>query len=70
MRVHHASHSVETEAIKHVYVHVISQVRKQKAQDLVVPIVEEPRIPELMTASCTLVEVLVVWSIEFIDAEN
>jgi predicted transcriptional regulator len=41
MGVHHARDSVESEAVKHVLVHVEPQVGQQEPLDLVVSIVEQ-----------------------------
>jgi hypothetical protein len=66
MCIHHARHAVEPEAVKLVLVHVVPQIGEQEAHDLVVAVVEEPRVPELVLALGALVEILVVGPVEFI----
>lgn len=67
MEVHHAGHTVESEAIELVRLHVEAEVTEEEAQDLVVSIVEQSAIPELVTALATFVEVEVVCTVKIID---
>ena len=66
--VHHTGHTIETETVKHVDVHVEAKVGEEESQDLVVTIVEKPRVPELVTSSAAFVEVKVVCAVEVVDA--
>lgn len=67
MLVHHAGDTIEPEAIKHVYVHPESEVRKQKAEYFMVAIIEKARIPLIVSASATFMEVKVIRTIIHID---
>lgn len=67
MFVHHTGDTIEPEAIKHVYVHPESEIRKQKAEHFMLAIIEEARIPLIMSASATFMEVKVVRTIIHID---
>ena len=67
VRVHHTGDSVETEAIKHVDIHVKSEVGEQESEDFVMAVIEEPRVPELMTSSCTFVEILMIGTVKHVD---
>lgn len=40
MLVHHAGDTVESEAIKHVHIHAVSEVGQQEAEDFVVTVIE------------------------------
>jgi len=65
--VHHARDPVKSEAIKHEYIHVISQVGEEEPQDFVTSVVEQSRVPELVSTAYSLVEVLVVRAVKLID---
>jgi hypothetical protein len=65
--IHHARDPVKSEAIKHEYIHVISQVGQEEPQDFVTSVVEQSGVPELMSTACSLVEVLMVRAIKLID---
>ena len=45
MLVHHAGHAIEPEAIEHVNIHVKPEVGKQEPQNLMMAVIEEPRVP-------------------------
>lgn len=64
--VHHASHSVKPEAVKLVLFHPEPEVAHEEAENFVVAIVEETAVPELVTALCTLMEVLVVAAVKLV----
>ena len=68
MLVHHASHSIEPKPVKHVLVHVESQVGQEEPQDLVVTIVEQPTVPQFVSTSSSLVEVTVIRSVKVIQS--
>ena len=70
VRVHHARDAVESESVKHIHVHVKSKVRKQESQNFVVPIVEQPGIPKLVTSSRAFVEVLMVGTVKNVDSDR
>lgn len=70
MRVHHARHTVEPEAVKHVDVHVETQIGQKETKHLVMTIIEETRVPELMPTTGSFVKVLVVRSIKVVDPES
>jgi len=65
--IHHARDPVKSEAIKHEYIHVISQVGQEESQDFVASVVEQSGVPEFMPTACSLVEVLMVRAIKLID---
>lgn len=68
MEVHHTRHSIKAEAIKLVFLHPEPQIAHEKAQNFMLPIVEETAIPEVMSSLATIVEVLVVSSVEMVDS--
>lgn len=70
MCVHHAGDSVKSETIKHVNVHIESQIREEESQDLVMTVIEQSRVPKLMSPSCTVVEVLVIGTVKYVDPES
>ena len=65
--VEHGSHTVKAEAVKSVLIHPETQVGKQETQNLVVSVVEQPTIPEFVTAFGALVEVEVVGVVEHVQ---
>jgi hypothetical protein len=44
MIVHHTSHSVEAETVKLIFLDPEPEIREQEAENLMVPIVEQPTI--------------------------
>jgi hypothetical protein len=68
MSVHHAGDAVESEAVEHERVHVVTEVGQEEAEDLVAAIVEEARVPKLMPASSPLVKVEVVGAVKHVDS--
>ena len=68
MRVHHAGDAVKSETIEHVHVHVESEVGQEEPKNLVMTIIEETRIPKLVSAFYSFVEVKVVRAIEHVDS--
>jgi hypothetical protein len=67
MGVHHAGNSIEAEAVKLVLLHPKPQVTHQKAQDFMMAIVKQATVPELVAAFGSLMEILVVASIELVN---
>jgi hypothetical protein len=68
MCVNHARDTIEAETIKLVLFHPESQIAKQETEDFVVTIVEQPAVPQLVPSLRTLVEVLVIATIEQVEA--
>ena len=68
MRVEHAGHAVEAEAVEVVLFHPKAQIREQEAQDLVVAVVEDPTVPELVATARAAVEVQRVAVVEHVEA--
>lgn len=66
--IHHASHAVESEAVKVEFLEPVPQVAHEEPEDLVVPIVEKAAVPELVPAARALVEVEVVSTVEQVEA--
>lgn len=66
--IHHGGDTIESEAVKLVFLHVEPQVAEQEAHGLVASIVEQSRVPELMAAFGALVEVLVVAPIKVVES--
>ena len=65
--VHHASDTIKAEAVELVLVQPPPAVRKQKPQDLPVPIVEQPAVPHPVVAFGARVEVLAVRTVKEVD---
>lgn len=42
VRIHHTRHSIEPESVKLEFLQVITQVRKQEPQHLVMAVIEQP----------------------------
>ena len=68
MLVHHAGNSVKPKSVKHVLVHVESQVGQKEPQDLVVTVVEQSAVPKFMSTSGSLVEVTVIRSVKVVQS--
>lgn len=68
MLVHHTRNTIESEPVKHVFVHVEPEIREEEAHDLMVTIVEESTIPELVSSSRAFVEVAVVGAVKVVEA--
>lgn len=66
--VHHARHAIKAEAIELVLVHPKAQVGKKEAKNLWVTIVEEARVPQVVTSTSTLMEVQVVSPIKVVES--
>jgi hypothetical protein len=69
MSIHHAGDAVKPEAIKHVDIHVVAEIRQEEAEHFVTAIVEQSRIPEFVTTSGTLVEIKVIGSVKHVDSD-
>ena len=67
MGVENTGDTVETETVKVVLLHVESQIGQQESQDLVMAVVEQPRVPQLVTTLSTLVEVEVVATVKLVQ---
>jgi hypothetical protein len=68
MLVHHTGHTVESEPVKHVLVHVKPQVGQEEPKDFVVSVVEQSTVPELVSASSAFVEVAVIRAVKVVEA--
>lgn len=66
--VHHTGHPIKPEAIEHVDIHVEAEVRQEEAQHFVVAVIEEPRVPQLMSAFSTFMEIEMIGAVEHVDA--
>lgn len=66
--VEHARHTVETETIEVVLIHPEPQVAEQESHDFVMTVIEQPAVPQLVAATSSLVEVLVVCAVEFVES--
>lgn len=68
MSIHHTSNSIESEPIKHEDIHVVPQVGKQEPQDFMRTVIEQSRIPKLMSTFSTLMEVEMISTVEHVDS--
>jgi pentose-5-phosphate-3-epimerase len=66
--VEHASDTIKAEAIELVLIHPESQIAQEKPQDFVVAVVEEAAIPQIMLSPSTPMEVLVIRTVELVQA--
>lgn len=66
--VHHARHTVEPEAIKVILVHPKAKVGQEETLDFRMTIVEETRVPKIVPAAATFVEVQVVGPVEHVQS--
>jgi hypothetical protein len=69
MCVHHARDSIKAEPIEHEYIHVESQIGEKEPQNFMTAVIEQSRIPELVSTTRTLMEVLVIGAIELVDTQ-
>jgi hypothetical protein len=65
--IHHTRDSIESETIKHEVVHIVTEIRQEEPQDLVIAIIEQPRTPLGMVAPGSSVKVLMISAVEFVD---
>jgi len=68
MLVHHAGNPIEAEAVKLELLHPVTEIAEEETENFVVPIVEQPAIPKVMTTLASFVEIEVVRAIEFVEA--
>lgn len=66
--VEHACDAIEAEAVKLILVHPEPQVAEQEPHHLVVTIIKESAVPQIVATSAAFVEILVIRSIEVIQA--
>lgn len=66
--IKHTCDSVETEAIEAVFFHPETKVAQKEAQDLVVAVVEQPTVPQVMSALSSFMEIKVVCSIKHVQS--
>ena len=55
--IHHTRNSVKPETVKLVLFHVEAQVAHQETKDFMVAVVEQPAVPQFMTALTTFMEI-------------
>lgn len=67
MSVHHASDTVEPEAVELILLHPEPKVAEQETHNLVVAVVEETRVPELMGAHSSIMEIVVGRAIKLVQ---
>ena len=65
--VHHAGDAVEAEAIELEFLHPVAEVAQQEPEDFVIPVVEEPAVPEVVASFASLMEVEVVSPVKFVQ---
>lgn len=68
MLVHHAGHSVKAESVEVIFVHPEAKVRQEETLDFWMAIIEQARIPEIVSASAALMEVKMIRSIKHVEA--
>lgn len=68
MGIEDAGDAVEAETVKLEFLHEVAEVGQEEAQDLVVAVIKQARVPELVAALAALVEVEVVAAVKHVDA--
>lgn len=67
MFVHHAGHSVKSEAIELVLVHPEAEIRQEEALNFMISVIEESRIPKFVAPPRSLMEVQMVRTIKLVE---
>lgn len=68
VEIHHAGDTIKAETIKAILLHVEAQVAQQKAHGLVAVVVEQTRVPKVMSTLAAFVEVLVITSVKVVKS--
>lgn len=66
--VHHAGNPVKAEAVKLELIHPKAQIGEKETENFMVSIVEEPRVPKVVPATCAFMEIEMVSTIKHVEA--